>query len=130
MTMVYIFVIGVIVISVIYTLHHTFIVEPRLNKVPKTLFKSSLKNNMVDDREVFQTLKEASIEPCFLENDLNKKQKIAIEYAIEGAEKFDGKLNLRQASDERMNFLADVAHTTSTEENSKAKTIGIIINKK
>lgn len=125
MTMVYIFVIGVIVIPVAYTLHYTFIVEPRQNKVPKALFKSSLKNNTVDEKEVFKTLKEANIEPCFFKQDLNKvARKNAVEFAIEGAEKFDGKLNLRQVSDERMDFLTDVAHLSASEEKSKVKSIG------
>jgi hypothetical protein len=36
------------------------------------LFKSSLKSdNYPPEKEVFKTLKDAGIEPCFLNNDLN-----------------------------------------------------------
>jgi len=125
MTMVYIFVIGVIIIPVAVVLHYTFIVEPRQNRVPKALFKSSLKNNTVDEKEVFKTLKDANIEPCFLKQDLNKvTRKKCGEFAIEDAEKFDSKLNLRQESDERMDFLVGVAHSPTCEEKTKVKSIG------
>ena len=37
-----------------------------------TLYKSSLRENYPSEREVFRTLKEAGIKPCFLSADLEK----------------------------------------------------------
>lgn len=44
-----------------------------------TLFKSSLKPDRYSaEKEVFQTLKDAGIEPCFLNNDLSATKKTYI----------------------------------------------------
>ena len=42
-------------------------------KASPILFKSSLKTGGVDEKEVFKTLKDAGIKPCFLDADLKSK---------------------------------------------------------
>jgi len=71
-----IFIVGATVVGII---GYILLSDPKTKdrkiggKASPILFKSSLKTGGVDEKEVFKTLKDAGIKPCFLDADLKSK---------------------------------------------------------
>lgn len=63
----------IIIAGILFTFGYIILSTPG-DKLRKrySLFNTSLKSNSKEDEEVFECLKEAGIEPCFLNKDLQK----------------------------------------------------------
>ena len=79
-------------------------------KTSRRLFSSSLKAKSVDEKEVFKTLKDARLKPCFLDADLKSKG--------EGADAMDDEFDkiVDSANQEAYEFMRN--NTDSLGENS------------